>query len=368
MLNSISGGVTSVRASTIAVLLASLLTSGAIYARETAPSAALSIEPVTSILTPASSLESVVRVAEQRDEPAEKSVLGAFGLGMLTTASSLTGALTDGVRSTVFGTASLAGTVGGVVTDSVRSTVSGTVNAAGAVGGVMSSTMKSTVTGTANMAGYVGNAVFGNAVGGAMKNTVVGTFNAAGTVTGIVADTVRNTVVGTVNVAGAVAGGVGSTVSGVAKTIIDAPQRMIQYATTMLGTPYKWGGNTIESGLDCSGFVREVVQTTTGKLLPRTAKEMSGQGTQVAYTEMKPGDLVFFNTRRRPFSHVGIYLGDGRFMHGASGVKSGKQVRIDSFSSDYYRTRFNGARRVANPDQIAGGAEFISSTAKPSMN
>ena len=368
MLNSNSGGVTSARASTIAVLLASLLTSGAVVARETAPSAALSSEPGTTFLAPAGAPESVIRLAAQKDETAGKSVLGSFGQGMLTTASSLTGALTDGVKSTVFGTASLAGIVGGAVTDSVRSTVNGTVNVAGAVGGVMSNTMKSTMTGTANMAGYVGNAVFGNAVGGAVKNTVVGTFNAAGTVTGIVADTVRNTVVGTVNVAGAVAGGVGSTVTGVAKTIIDAPQRMIQYATTMLGTPYRWGGNTIESGLDCSGFVREVVQTTTGKLLPRTAREMSGQGTQVAYTEMKPGDLVFFNTRRRPFSHVGIYLGDGRFMHGASGVKSGKQVRIDSFASDYYRKRFNGARRVANPDQIAGGAEFISSVAIPPVN
>lgn len=312
-----------IHAPLLALLLSTLLLSEAVEARETAPSAALTAESSRS-----EAPDSVVRVAGDTAAPAD-SLIGSFGQGMITTASSLTFALTDGVKNTVRGTASLAGTVGGAVSNTVRQTVSGTANAAG---------------------------VLGSAVGGAVKTTVVGTVNVAGTVTGIVGDTVRNTVVGTVNVAGAVAGGVGSTVTGVARTLVDAPQWMIQYATTMLGTPYKWGGNTVDSGLDCSGFVREVVQSTTGKLLPRTAREMSRQGTQVAYTEMQPGDLVFFNTRRRPFSHVGIYLGDGRFMHGASGVKSGKQVRIDSFSSSYYRSRFNGARRVVNPEKFNSAA------------
>lgn len=273
---------------------------------------------------------------------------------MVSTASSLGFALTDGVKTTVRGTASLAGSVTGAVTSSVKNTFNGSLNVAGTVGGVLTSTVRSTVSGTANVAGLMGSAV-----GGAVRSTVAGTVNAAGTVTGIVSDTVRNTLAGTVNVAGAVAGGVGSTVTTVAKTLIDSPQRMIQYATTMLGTPYKWGGNTVDSGLDCSGFVREVVQTTTGKLMPRTAREMSTQGTKVAYTEMKPGDLVFFNTRRRDFSHVGIYLGDGRFMHGASGAKSGKQVRIDSFNSAYYRKRFNGARRLDHAEEIADSAEYL---------
>lgn len=333
-------------------LLATLLASAPVVAREPgAESAVESARPATVV----EASDSLVRIAAQ--VPAN-SLVGALGQGMVSTASNLTFALTDGVKSTVLGTASLAGTVTGAVTDTVRSTVSGTVNVAGMVGGAVSNTVKSTVSGTASAAG-----AFGSAVGGAVKSTVVGTVDVAGTVTGIVTDTVRSTVAGTVNVAGAVAGGVGGAVSGVAKTLVDAPQRMIQYATTMLGTPYKWGGNTIESGLDCSGFVREVVQSTTGKLLPRTAKEMSHQGTQVAYTEMKPGDLVFFNTRRRPFSHVGIYLGDGRFMHGASGVKSGKQIRIDSFSSAYYRARFNGARRVANPEQLLAATDKLGSLA-----
>jgi len=305
-----SGRALPARASLVALLLASLLVGGSAFARESSAGAAALAEAA-----PVTAQESVVRVGTPTAAVLAGSMLGTFGQGMLTTASTLTFALTDGVKSTVQGTASLAGTVSGLVSDTVKSTVSGTVNAAGAVGGVLSSTVKSTVAGTANVAGVVG-----------------------------------------------------STVSGVAKSIVDAPQLMIQYATTMLGTPYKWGGNTIESGLDCSGFVREVVQASTGKLLPRTAKEMSGQGMQVAYTEMQPGDLVFFNTRRRPFSHVGIYLGDGRFMHGASGVKSGKQVRIDSFDSSYYRTRFNGARRLAEAERIVAGTELVSNAALPSMN
>lgn len=351
------------RTSLVAALLVTLLTQGTAFARE--PAQAESHDGFEfAVLSPFASEALSRSSATNNVAPATK--LGSFGQGMLDTASTLTFALTDGVKDTVRGTASLAGAVSGAVTDTVKNTVSGTVNVAGAVGGAVGNTVRSTMAGTTNAAGAVGNAV-----GGAVKSTVIGTLNVAGTVTGIVTDTVKNTVVGTVNVAGAMVGGVGSTVTDVARSLLDAPQRMIQYATTMLGTPYKWGGNTIESGLDCSGFVREVVQSTTGKLLPRTAREMSNQGTQVAYSEMKPGDLVFFNTRRKPFSHVGIYLGDGRFMHGASGVKSGKQVRIDSFNSTYYRSRFNGARRVADTEQIAGGAEIIGNTAlglRPTMN
>ena len=171
----------------------------------------------------------------------------------------------------------------------------------------------------------------GTSVGNAFNSAVTGTIRVAESVTGIVAHAVRSTL--------------GSTVQ-VAVTLLDTQQRIIQYATSLLGTPYKWGGSTTDTGLDCSGFVREVVHGTTGITLPRTAREMSRRGTLIEYTEMQPGDLVFFDTRRRPFSHVGIYLGDGRFVHGASGKKSGKQVRIDSFESKYYRTRFNGARRI----------------------
>jgi NlpC/P60 family len=343
------GGLRS-RLSILALLLSAVLASGSVAARESV-AGAVSVSQSPLALTPAGdAVPSLIAPNASQPEAPSASVLGTLGQGVLSTASNLGFALTDGVKTTVLGTATLAGSVTGAVTSSVLNTFNGTVNVAGAVGGALSSTVRNTVSGTTHVAGRMGSAV-----GGAVRSTVTGTANVAGSVTGIVADTVRSTVAGTVNVAG----GVGSTVGSVAKTLFDAPQRMIQYATTMLGTPYKWGGNTVDSGLDCSGFVREVVQVTTGKLLPRTAREMSHQGTKVAYTEMKPGDLVFFNTRRREFSHVGIYLGDGRFMHGASGAKSGKQVRIDSFNSAYYRKRFNGARRLDHSEEIADNTDYL---------
>lgn len=115
------------------------------------------------------------------------------------------------------------------------------------------------------------------------------------------------------------------------------------YALGMIGVDYKFGGNTPESGLDCSGLVRYVFQQVTGFTLPRTSKEMSGLGAKVAVDDLKPGDLVFFNTRRFQFSHVGIYLGDGRFIHAPS---RGSEVEIAELSNGYWRKHFNGARRL----------------------
>ncbi len=115
------------------------------------------------------------------------------------------------------------------------------------------------------------------------------------------------------------------------------------YALGMIGVNYRFGGNTPDSGLDCSGLVRYVFQEVTGVTLPRTSKEMSGLGTTVAADDLKPGDLVFFNTRRFQFSHVGIYLGDNRFIHAPS---SGSEVEIAKLSHTYWQKHFNGARRL----------------------
>ena len=115
------------------------------------------------------------------------------------------------------------------------------------------------------------------------------------------------------------------------------------YALGMIGVDYKFGGNTPESGLDCSGLVRYVFQQVTGFTLPRTSKEMSGLGAKVAVDDLKPGDLVFFNTRRFQFSHVGIYLGDNRFIHAPS---AGAEVEIAKLSESYWQKHFNGARRL----------------------
>ena len=115
------------------------------------------------------------------------------------------------------------------------------------------------------------------------------------------------------------------------------------YALGLIGVDYRYGGETPESGVDCSGLVRYVFQQVTGVTLPRTSKELSRLGNNVASADLAPGDLVFFNTRRLPFSHVGIYLGDNRFIHAPS---TGSEVEISRLSESYWQKHFNGARRL----------------------
>lgn len=114
-------------------------------------------------------------------------------------------------------------------------------------------------------------------------------------------------------------------------------------AMDMLGIRYKRGGTTPENGLDCSGFVRYVFMDALGAELPRTSREISKVGDPVKTKDLQPGDLVFYNTLRRGFSHVGIYLGDNKFIHSPS---AGGQVRVESMDIAYWKKRFNGARRI----------------------
>jgi cell wall-associated NlpC family hydrolase len=111
----------------------------------------------------------------------------------------------------------------------------------------------------------------------------------------------------------------------------------------LVGINYRRGGTNPDSGLDCSGFVQVVFKDAVGLLLPRTAKEQSEVGDEVDKKELKPGDLVFFNTMRRAFSHVGIYLGDNRFLHSP---RTGAEVRVEDMSQSYWVKRYNGARRI----------------------
>ena len=111
----------------------------------------------------------------------------------------------------------------------------------------------------------------------------------------------------------------------------------------MLFRSYKRGGSTPENGLDCSGFVRLVFKDAVGAELPRTSAEISKVGEKIEVKDLQPGDLVFYNTLRRGFSHVGIYLGDNKFIHSPS---AGGQVRIESMDLSYWKQRFNGARRI----------------------
>ena len=114
-------------------------------------------------------------------------------------------------------------------------------------------------------------------------------------------------------------------------------------AMDFMGIRYKRGGNTPENGLDCSGFVRLVFKDAVGENLPRTAAEISRVGENVDQKDLQPGDLVFYNTLKRGFSHVGIYLGDNKFIHSPS---AGGQVRVESMDLAYWKKRFNGARRI----------------------
>ncbi len=115
------------------------------------------------------------------------------------------------------------------------------------------------------------------------------------------------------------------------------------YALGLIGVDYRFGGNSPSSGFDCSGLVRYVFQEVTGVTLPRTSREMSGLGSKIALGELKPGDLVFFNTRQFQFSHVGIYLGDSRFIHAPA---RGGEVEIARLSEMYWQKHFDGARRL----------------------
>jgi cell wall-associated NlpC family hydrolase len=120
-------------------------------------------------------------------------------------------------------------------------------------------------------------------------------------------------------------------------------QDAIDQAMDLLGIRYRRGGSSPEAGFDCSGFVSHVFREGLGMVLPRSSKEMSKSGEEISRDELRPGDLVFFNTMRKAFSHVGIYLGDNQFVHAP---RSGGRVRIEDLRESYWMKRFNGARRV----------------------
>jgi cell wall-associated NlpC family hydrolase len=126
-------------------------------------------------------------------------------------------------------------------------------------------------------------------------------------------------------------------------SVSDQASGLVINAMAFLGVPYKWGGSSYETGFDCSGFVRAVYEQSVGKVLPRRSDEQAAATQIIDRKELKPGDLVFFNTMRRAFSHVGIYVGEGRFIHSP---RAGAHVRMEDMSIAYWNSRFNGARRV----------------------
>lgn len=123
-----------------------------------------------------------------------------------------------------------------------------------------------------------------------------------------------------------------------------AAQELVVEGLGYLGIPYRFGGTSPETGLDCSGLVQQVFRNALGLDMPRTAAEMAKVGDRIKKDDLQPGDLVFFNTMRRTFSHVGIYIGDNQFLHAPS---TGGKVRVDDLTDSYWLRRFTGARRVA---------------------
>lgn len=120
------------------------------------------------------------------------------------------------------------------------------------------------------------------------------------------------------------------------------------YAVSLVGSPYRLGGTSPDTGLDCSGFVDHVFRQVAGIKLPRDSQAISEATQPLDLSALQPGDLVFFNTLNHAFSHVGIYLGDDRFVH-ATSSRTGS-VMISRLSDRYWHERFDGARRVAMPE------------------
>lgn len=117
------------------------------------------------------------------------------------------------------------------------------------------------------------------------------------------------------------------------------------YALSLAETPYRYGGSSPRNGFDCSGFVYYVFLKSLGLQLPRTSLEMSRMGESLNKDQLRPGDLVFFNTQRQPYSHVGIYVGENRFVHAP---KSGKAIAIVNMREKYWQRRYDGARRITS--------------------
>jgi cell wall-associated NlpC family hydrolase len=126
----------------------------------------------------------------------------------------------------------------------------------------------------------------------------------------------------------------------------DGASDMVITAMNFLGVPYRSGGNTADSGFDCSGFTRLIFEMSIGLVLPRRVDEQANAAglVEVPRDDLRPGDLVFFNTLQRTFSHVGIYVGEGKFIHAP---RTGGAVRVEDMRYAYWSTRYTGARRAA---------------------
>lgn len=128
--------------------------------------------------------------------------------------------------------------------------------------------------------------------------------------------------------------------------VLDDPEHsreMVIFALGLIDTGYRFGGRNPDAGLDCSGMVSYVVEQVSGRRLPHNAAQIADRTRPVSLAVLQPGDLVFFNTMNRPYSHMGIYMGEGKFVHAPS---SRGRVRVERLDSPYFRSRFDGARTL----------------------
>ena len=147
-----------------------------------------------------------------------------------------------------------------------------------------------------------------------------------------------------------------SQMSQASQSVTNKASELVVHAMGFLGVPYQRGGGTVETGFDCSGFVKAIFEQTIGLALPRKAEQQAADTQRIDKKELVPGDLVFFNTMHRAYSHVGIYVGDGKFIHSP---KPGAEVRIESLGAAYWNRRFDGARRVGNGAEEVGKAAVV---------
>jgi cell wall-associated NlpC family hydrolase len=151
--------------------------------------------------------------------------------------------------------------------------------------------------------------------------------------------------------------------SALVRQVRDVASELVLSAMNFLGVPYRRGGSSADDGFDCSGFTRHIFEMSLGLVLPRRVDDQASASglLRVNREELRPGDLVFFNTLKRTFSHVGIYIGDGKFIHAP---RSGSEVRIEDMRQAYWDRRFTGARRVDLNTPAAPGRPERAATAQ----
>ncbi|MCX8514973.1 MAG: C40 family peptidase, partial [Burkholderiales bacterium] len=132
---------------------------------------------------------------------------------------------------------------------------------------------------------------------------------------------------------------------------------MLMQSINLIGIPYKWGGNTPQQGMDCSGFIRYVFKKSLGITLPRTAAEMARVGKRVELNDLEPGDLIFFNTRRGSNTHIGMYIGNNKFIQSP---RTGETIQVTELTSSW-RSKINGVKRIIQENLDDSGNTTIES-------